>query len=255
MASSIGFRTKAAVLVATCSGSFACGSHAGLRPGTPGESDAGDAGVSIDGPADAEADTQSCTARIPQNHRATEGPGCPGERAPGPGLPAMCSVDGGQPPSGDCQKDSDCTKGVNGRCVVVRGCYMACSYDECTQDSDCAGNVPCQCRDSASSTASNWCLKNSNCRVDGDCGPGGYCTPSQLDGCMRMCTVPCEPGTHCYAGSTEVPCWCGQSCGAGYFCHTPCDSCTDDSDCSEPGSACTHQPTGGWACIACAIVL
>jgi hypothetical protein len=208
-----------------------------------------DATGSVDGAPDA----QICGTRPPANHRAAEGPACPHDRAPG-GVPAMCVVDGGPPPAGDCQQDSDCTAGINGRCLPVRGCYMACSYDGCFSDSDCAGNVPCHCRDSTSSTNANCCLVNSDCRIDDDCGPGGYCSPSQLEGCMRMCTVPCSPGTHCYAGTTEVPCWCGQSCGAGYFCHTADDACTNDCECTEADSACTHQPTGGWACIPCAMV-
>jgi len=193
--------------------------------------------------------------RVPAIHRASEGPACPKDRAPG-GAPASCAPDGGPPPGGTCQRDSDCTAGINGRCLELRppSCYMVCSYDECFQDSDCAGNVPCHCRDSDSSTDSNWCLSKSNCRLDEDCGPGGYCSPSQLDnGCMRMCTVPCDSETHCYAGTTEVPCSCGESCGAGYFCHTADDACTNDCECAER-SACTHQPTGGWACIPCANV-
>jgi hypothetical protein len=130
---------------------------------------------------------------------------------------------------------------------------MACSYDQCFQDADCVGNVPCHCRGSASGNDSNWCLTKSNCRVDDDCGPGGYCSPSQVTGCIRMCTVACGAGTHCYAGTTEVPCWCGQSCGAGYFCHTADDTCTNDCECTGD-AACTHQPLGGWACIPCAAI-
>jgi hypothetical protein len=243
-------RMVAALALATCAWAAACGSSTALHPSRP---DGGAAGDSVDGPPDTEADTQACGPRIPAIHRAAEGPPCPQERSPG-GVPEMCAVDGGSPPAGNCRQDSDCTAGINGRCLQLRGCYMACSYDQCFQDSDCAGNVPCNCRDSPSSTEANWCLANSNCRVDDDCGPGGYCSPSQLDGCPRMCTVPCGPGTHCYAGTTEVPCWCGQSCGSGYFCHTADDACTNDCECSEAGSACTHLPAGGWDCIPCALL-
>ena len=221
----------------------ACGSSTVRHPSA---SDGGGETGSVDGSPDA----QACGTLAPVNHRATEGSACPNDRAPG-GVPAMCVVDGGPPPGGDCQQDSDCTAGINGRCIQLRGCYMVCSYDECFQDSDCAGNVPCKCRDSASSTDSNWCLIHSNCRIDDDCGPGGYCSPSQLGGCIRMCTVACGAATHCYAGTTEVPCWCGQSCGDGYFCHRAGDTCTNDCECTGD-SACTHQPAGGWACIPCA---
>jgi hypothetical protein len=194
-------------------------------------------------------------ARVPSNHRASEGPACPSDRA-SEAPSAMCAPDAGMTPVGDCQQDSDCKDGINGRCLQLRppGCYRACSYDQCFRDSDCAGNVPCHCRDSASSTDGNRCLINSNCRVDDDCGPGGYCSPSQLSGCIRMCTVPCGSGTHCYAGATEVPCACGQSCGAGYFCHTASDTCTNDCECNAVGSACTRQPNAGWACIPCAML-
>lgn len=185
------------------------GGHSGAAPGL---TDSGKV------PDEAGACGSVSNARIPANHRAEEGSACPNDRAPA-GIPASCAPDSGVTPRGDCQQDSDCNAGTNGRCVQLRGCYMACSYDECFHDSDCAGNVPCQCRGSASSTAANICLVNSNCRVDNDCGPGGYCSPSQLDGCIRMCNVPCGSESHCYEGTTEVPCWCGQSCGGGYFCH------------------------------------
>ena len=70
----------------------------------------------------------------------------------------------------------------------------------------------------------------------------------------RMCEVPCDSDTHCYAGNMEVPCSCGQSCGDGCFCHTADDTCTNDCECGMGDNACTHQPTGGWACIPCAMV-
>jgi hypothetical protein len=64
-----------------------------------------------------------------------------------------------------------------------------------------------------------------NCRIDADCGAGGYCSPS--------------------AGS--------DSCGGlgGYYCHTPKDSCINDTDCSSnnPGQVCTFSTTDAhWEC-------
>ena len=203
------------------------------------------------GSVDGSPDAQACGTRVPADHRVMEGPPCPSDRGPGGGVPARCAIDGGPTLGGQCRQDSDCTAGINGRCFEHGDCYMMCSYDECFQDSDCPGNVPCHCRDSASSTGNNWCLADSNCRVDDDCGPCGYCSPSQLSGCVRMCTVPCETGMHCYAGTTEVPCSCGRSCGEGYFCHIADDTCTNDRECTGD-SACTRQLAGGWACIACA---
>jgi len=215
--------------------------------GAGGAAGRGGAPGSVDGSPDA----QACGTRVPANHRAMEGAPCPSDRAPGGGIPPRCVFDGGPSDLGKCRQDSDCTAGINGRCFEHGDCYMMCSYDECFQDSDCPGNVPCSCRDSASSTANNWCLADSNCRVDDDCGPCGYCSPSQLSGCVRMCTVPCETGSHCYAGTTEVPCSCSRSCGEGYFCRTADDTCTNDRECTAD-SACTRQLAGGWACIPCA---
>src|SRR5260370_6166442 len=66
-----------------------------------------------------------------------------------------------------------------------------------------------------------------NCRVDGDCGNGGYCSPSRATRCASR-------------GVT------------GYDCHTSNDRCFDDSDCAAAGCAsswCIYQPeVGYWAC-------
>jgi Cys-rich repeat protein len=75
-----------------------------------------------------------------------------------------------------------------------------------------------------------------NCRVDADCGAGGYCSPSSNTGI------------------------CGDSL-AGYYCQTPADLCIDDSDCpgSPVGSSgtiivgnpgCVYSTTDSrWECI------
>jgi hypothetical protein len=68
-----------------------------------------------------------------------------------------------------------------------------------------------------------------NCRVDADCGAGGYCSPSSL-------TFTCGDGL------------------AGYYCHTKADLCIDDSDCTVmptiaaiPG--CVYSTTDSrWEC-------
>jgi hypothetical protein len=64
-----------------------------------------------------------------------------------------------------------------------------------------------------------------NCRVDADCGPGGYCS-AELGGC----------GTH--VGYV------------GYYCHTPQDECQTDADCTIPGLFCVFDMTGKmrWVC-------
>jgi hypothetical protein len=157
--------------------------------------------------------------RVPAKHRATA-VACPEERGPST-VPAAC-IDSGSPPY--CLSDSQCTMGNNGRCQHVYplpGCFFECSYDACFTDSDCPAPEPCGCRASATDSAPNTCLAGSECRVDADCGSGGYCSPSMGP----------------YSGS----------CGIAYFCHTAVDTCLDDSDCD--GGLCRYDTTAGhWAC-------
>src|SRR5580692_1375818 len=129
-------------------------------------------------------------ARVPLNHRAS-GATCPAGRGPGSTSATFCPADGGTPEGGAivgqrlCSVDGDCTAGTNGRCFLQGGpvtdCGTVCSYDACGSDSDCPGDEPCECRTSASDAQANSCLTGGNCRLDSDCGPGGYCSPSQVD--------------------------------------------------------------------------
>ncbi len=128
-----------------------------------------------------------------------------------------------------CKSDVECndaTKGKNGRCVQSRIGYV-CSYDGCFADPDCGGKV-CQCRAPAkvASTNTNHCLGDSNCAVDGDCGAGGFCSPTL--------------GT------------CGNYTGVvAYRCHTPGDQCIDDADCTTDGGFgyCAYNSlTSTWQC-------
>jgi hypothetical protein len=210
-----------------------------------------DGGVDAVPPADASRDT---SVRIPLLHRPA-GSTCPSERAPGaldcrcPGSDGGCSC-----VQGNCSQDSDCTAGVNGRCLLANApfLYVGCTYDTCFSDSDCSPQEPCACRASASSTIENYCLVGSNCRVDTDCGPGGYCSPSQVSGgCDCLSTALCGPDVHCWAGDTPVPCVCGDSCGHGYFCHTPQDTCLDDSDCTNWGTCNYDWLNTTWSCSYC----
>jgi hypothetical protein len=152
--------------------------------------------------------------RVPTNHRAA-GVACPMQRGPG--------STGGLPP-GDCDADTDCTAGANGRCLPScgpPGCLGSnCSYDGCFSDSECGARVPCSCRPSASSSDPNGCVMGSTCAVDSDCGSGGYCSPSAA----------------------------GEWCGATYHCHTPCDACLDDSDCPQGVGCNFHWTLGYWSC-------
>lgn len=158
----------------------------------------------------------------PAKHRPSSSP-CPSLRGPG-ALTAACDYDAG--PAVPCLHDSDCTAGINGRCLPAPpvACDTACSYDQCQQDSDC-GHVPCNCRGSATDSAANVCLVGSDCQVDTDCGSGGYCSPSGMAG----------------------------SCSIAYFCHTPGDKCMDDSDCPD-AEGCNFDPSVSfWSCSpACA---
>ena len=134
-----------------------------------------------------------------------------------------------------CNGDQDCTSGPNGRCTCLFGPSAfgtVCSYDQCSSDSDC-GNDVCICRETAlpSVTADpsrpTFCGPAGNCKVDSDCGAGGYCSPSAA--------FQCGPGRPDYFG---------------YYCHTPADECTNDSDCAAQGNAFCAYDTGmqRWAC-------
>ena len=190
------------------------------------------------------------TKRAPEHHRPISA-ACPTER--GPGLPRLegCAPDGGGL-SPTCWQDSDCTAGTNGRCLNARfACMSVCSYDACNTDADCPSKVPCVCRASAADLAANVCVTASNCAVDADCGPDGFCSPSVVnDFCDCPATSLCLDSTACYAGNTKVPCACGDSCGHGYYCHTPSDTCLDDSDCD--GGTCNYDRLDKrWTCSIC----
>jgi hypothetical protein len=100
--------------------------------------------------------------------------------------------------------------------------------DECLVDGDCANGGVCSCapntREYAGSSR-NICVP-ANCHIDAECGPGGSCSPTVSPSCGGFYGV------------------------QGYYCHTPADSCTVDSECrgSQQGN-CTFAPqTGHWAC-------
>ncbi len=160
----------------------------------------------------------TCEARVPVSHRQS-GASCPQGR--GPGL----STQGNDPP-GSCSGDSDCTAGKNGRCLL-RGfgaVSYQCSYDACFSDSDCPG-TPCDCRASASDTAPNVCGTGSGCRIDSDCGPCGFCSPSE------------SADSFCVGADYE------------YFCHTSKDECVDDVDCKGSSGSCNYDATkAAWTC-------
>jgi hypothetical protein len=159
---------------------------------------------------------QDAGTRTPLLHRSV-GATCPAQRAPGPFTFGCNSV---TCPAYLCVQDLNCMAGTNGRCLTgYPGGLALCSYDECFSDGDCPANIPCECRDSASSSAPNSCLAGSDCRVDSDCGPGAFCSPS--------------------------PAWVG----APYHCHTSSDTCMDDSNCMPLKSCAFDGQNGYWSCV------
>jgi hypothetical protein len=238
-----------------------------------------DGGLSSDGDAALEAGPRCDAAgRVPLNHHPA-GTTCPLQRPAwtptanctsdaGGGL---CSIDG-------CFQDSDCTMGANGRCGSFGGpALLDCSYDACFQDSDCDAGQPCLCRPSnVSGPASlpNVCAPIGNCSVDSDCGPSGYCSPSHVGPTACACVTheACDepdgsgvsdvsppqppPGVGCWESDggpwTQVACTCSvpYACGQGFYCHTSCDGCVDDTDCGA-GGACNYSLVDQrWECIA-----
>jgi hypothetical protein len=182
----------------------ACGGHIAPLGGSPADS------------SDGSSTTTAPPPRAPTDHRDA-GVRCPSDR--GPGCPSLgyCGAI-----AGSCASDTECDAGVAGRCIVDLPSPLACSYDECSSDSDCPAHTPCQCRSDATSISANVCVRASDCAVDSDCGPNGYCSPS------AACTVT-------------------------YHCHTAADRCLDDRDCAALGATpyCLFDTGAGrWACAA-----
>jgi hypothetical protein len=176
--------------------------------------------------------------RTPLYHRATSST-CPSQRGPGassiiengmPGFPPCPTP----PPATSvcCSSDSQCGGGTNGRCTTAGGRGgNECSYDNCFTDSQCPSGVPCLCRSSPTDNARNTCAPAGNCRVDSDCGRGGYCSPSPSAEAQECGNV--NP----YSGP--------------FYCHTASDTCIDSGDCLADAGfvACVYDPqTRHWAC-------
>ena len=192
------------------SGVGGAGGGAGSSGATGGPPDAGVA-----------KNTQDAGTRTPLLHRAV-GVACPTGRAPGLSICDCAGSDGSCLCAfGECGQDSNCTAGISGRCLMNGPAPItACSYDMCFSDSDCPPKTPCDCRDSASSSAPNSCLTGSDCRVDSDCGPGNFCSPSAVS-------------------------WYGTA----YHCHTSSDTCVDDSDCGQFENCVFDVQNSDWSCV------
>jgi hypothetical protein len=141
--------------------------------------------------------------------------------------PGINTGDGGV---GPCNSDSQCTDdaGTNGRCTPTSsGFGPRCTYDTCTTDTDCQAAAICVCGAPAPGPGryANSCIPG-GCKVDSDC-PGGWCSPTFFE---------CN-------GALSI---------SGYYCHGPCDSCTDNSQCPSsngvPGYCEWDPQVGQWAC-------
>ena len=167
--------------------------------------DAGDANVAEGG-----------AGRVPVNHRPSDAQ-CAASAAPGDCVAPF--------PDAGCASDNDCTDaGTNGRCSNTSlrpAAPCACTYDKCSVDTDCPAGQTCACHGAPYTDGNDNTCVTGNCRVDADCGPKGYCSPSSL---------------------TAI---CGDSL-AGYYCHTAADLCIDDSDCSHPSAT---GPVGSPGCL------
>jgi hypothetical protein len=106
--------------------------------------------------------------------------------------------------TGECTQHSDCTAGVNGRCLTAQSMTNYCSYDQCFGDADCSNNGVCSC-DGDGFGGANICVAG-NCRVDSDCA-----------------SLQCAPSYGCFVGAGPE----------GWFCRTENDLCASDADCSN----------------------
>lgn len=129
-----------------------------------------------------------------------------------------------------CGSDADCHQFA----ALALCDHGSCNLDACTSDAQCGSLSVCACRGEVTtpdpSSGYRTCLKG-NCRVDADCGPGGYCSPSVSPGC--------GPAYGLY----------------GYFCHGPLDECLDDRGCvmgagasATQGYCAYHPDLGRFAC-------
>jgi hypothetical protein len=118
--------------------------------------------------------------------------------------------------SADCRTDAAAT-GLN-FCLKGR-----CSFDACVVDADCGSNAACICGDDGMYTGGNASIHPNicvpgDCRVDADCGPAGFCSP-----------------TSGYCGVPE-----------SYHCHRSADRCVDaEKDCASCGEDCVYSPAVG----------
>ncbi len=113
-----------------------------------------------------------------------------------------------------------------------------CTADKCFTDDDCPNLGPCECSLAAAVGVLNRCSPG-NCHTDADCASGGFCSLSPEVDCSRG-----GSSSGGYGGG-------GLQSAAGYYCHSPKDACTNDSDCAPCGTGayCAMTEIGLWQCI------
>ena len=154
---------------------------------------------------------------VPSEHRPMP-PTCPSN-------PPVPLASGGVPA---CATGSDCTSQGYGSCTAGQ-----CVSDFCLADGDCQKGYVCACGGrtvtvsppgAATDAASqdypvNTCVP-ATCRMDSDCGPQGYCSPSYTCGTVQ-----------------------------GYYCHGPADTCADAAkDCCGSQECFWSAPEGAFVC-------
>jgi hypothetical protein len=215
---------------------------------TPGSPPATDGSSARDGTAGVGGSAGSRAMVTPSEHRATSMvcSAAPADAAlPGQGYDGSAGnpADAGEPAQsydgsaggsvssddgGFCSTPDTCPACANGlqrRCITGGGTlsHNFCGCDECNSDQDCSPTTVCNCGGTRGQQGSfgNQCIP-ANCRVDSDCGPGGFCSPSWFS----------------YFGYMVID---------GYYCHTPRDQCLNDADC--PTGCSYYLPGGFWKCF------
>ena len=208
-----------------------------MTNGNPSGSGDGGIGTGSGGGAGRDGQTGGATggaaAVVPLNHRTTPS-SCAAN--PAPNVPACVASGVIGVAFSTCATDSACTTGRNGRCFAVGNAPTSdvsckCTFDECDADDNCADGGTCSC--GSANGRGNTCLPG-NCRVDGDCGGGAYCSPTRSR-------------TEVFQNANASTAW------IGYYCHTPGDSCVNDQDCMQTGTRwgahCAYEVSmGRWTC-------
>jgi hypothetical protein len=195
-------------------GALSAGGVRSLGGATAAAGTTGHGGVVGSGGAAGGATGTVVSPRTPVAHRP-EAQSCQGAYAPAEPY---------DPQYGECKKHADCTDGTNGKCVNGIGAAWQryfCVYDLCATDGDCDPGKVCYCE-----SGSARCLSLGNCRTDADCGGGatGYCSPSSGWDCGGYHTID------------------------SYYCHTPKDTCIENTDCTGRDYCSYDVLDGRWKC-------